>query len=58
MEDRGQKTEVGDQRAENRSQEGVKRMQIRSAKDLRIYQKAYALTMEIFELRPLNSLSV
>jgi len=25
-------------------------MQIRSAKDLRVYQKAYGLAMEIFEL--------
>jgi hypothetical protein len=46
------------QRSEVRCQRGVGRRQITSAKDLRVYQKAYTLTMEIFELRPLNSLSV
>ena len=44
---RGQKrgAEVGGQSAER-----IGRMQIRSAKDLRVYQKAYGLAMEIFEL--------
>ena len=39
-------TEDRDQRSENG---GKETMQIRSAKDLRVYKKAYALAMEIFQ---------
>ena len=45
-EDRSQKTEVGGRKAEVGSQQ----MQIRSAKDLKVYQKAYALAMELYQL--------
>ena len=41
-------TDDGGRRAEIRGQKGVGRMQIRSAKDLKVYQKAYELAMEIF----------
>jgi len=47
-------SEIGSQRSKGRGRgrraERIGRMQIRSAKDLRVYQKAYGLAMEIFEL--------
>lgn len=55
---RGQRTEVSDQRSEDRGQER-KAMRIELAKDLEVYKKAYALecanmttqeTMEVTEL--------
>ena len=42
----GRKAEVRGQRSEIRGQQ----LQIDSAKDLKVYQKAYALAMEIFQL--------
>ncbi len=43
---RGRRSEDGGQRSEVGSQQ----MQIRSAKDLKVYQKAYALAMELYQL--------
>lgn len=39
-----------DQRSDDGGQKVVGRMQIRSAKDLKVYQKAYMLAMEIFNI--------
>jgi four helix bundle protein len=46
FESESQRTEIGDQRSEVGSQ----KMKLRSAKDLKVYQKAYALAMEIYQL--------
>ena len=45
--DQRQRAEDGDRRSEIR---GERSMEIKSAKDLRVYQKAYALAMQIYEL--------
>lgn len=42
--------ETGGQRSEIRGRRSEDDMKIESAKDLRVYQKAYALAMELFEL--------
>ena len=50
---RRHKSEVGGQRSEVRGRKtevGGQQLQIKSAKDLKVYQKAYALAMEIFQL--------
>ena len=52
-EGRGQRPEVRGRRAEDRGQRAEDRgqqLQIKSAKNLKVYQKAYALAMEIFQL--------
>jgi len=50
-EDKRQKAEVGNQKSEDGMRRAKRRlMQIRSAKELRVYQKAYGLAMEIFEI--------
>ena len=65
MEDRGQRSEIRGQRAEvgdRMTEDGgrisevgkrgmdIETKQIKSAKDLKVYKKAYALAMEIFNI--------
>jgi len=47
--DRGRESEVSGQESGEGIREG-KEMFAKSAKDLRVYQKAYALAMEIFQI--------